>query len=127
MKKRQCYKICELIGSDTSKIIGDNTVGESSYISTGFVNLDELLLLNGGDVISIGGRPGMGKTALALNIAENIAIHNKLPVIIFSLHVIAIGLALFRMRTYVKGAETVENNEISKYEENHAKTTEPHP
>ncbi|MBP6912792.1 MAG: DUF1211 domain-containing protein [Candidatus Pacebacteria bacterium] len=46
----------------------------------------------------------------------------RLPVIIFSLHVIAIGLALFRMRTYVKGAETVENNEISKYEENHAKT-----
>ncbi|OGN22869.1 MAG: hypothetical protein A2915_01130 [Candidatus Yanofskybacteria bacterium RIFCSPLOWO2_01_FULL_41_34] len=44
----------------------------------------------------------------------------RLPVVIFALHIVAIGLSLFKMRLYVKKSETVENNDISKYEENHA-------
>lgn len=43
-----------------------------------------------------------------------------LPVLIFSVHIVAIGMSLFAMRRYVKNSETVENTEITKYEENHA-------
>lgn len=45
----------------------------------------------------------------------------RLPVVIFALHIIAIGLSLLRMRIYIKKSENIENGEVSKYEENHAK------
>ncbi len=44
----------------------------------------------------------------------------RLPVVIFSLHIVAIGLSLFQMRRYIKKSENIENSDISKYEENHA-------
>ncbi|MGA2070982.1 MAG: replicative DNA helicase [Sedimentisphaerales bacterium] len=55
-------------------------------LATGFIALDQLTCgLQNGDMIIIAGRPSMGKTALALNIAENIGVVEKLPVAIFSL------------------------------------------
>lgn len=45
----------------------------------------------------------------------------RLSIVIFALHIVAIGLSLFKMRLYVKNSEAIENSEISKYEENHAK------
>lgn len=41
--------------------------------------------LHPGDLIILAGRPGSGKTALATNIAENVAVVNGLPVLVFSL------------------------------------------
>ena len=47
-------------------------------IPTGFYDLDELTAgLQKSDFIVIGGRPSMGKTSLAMNIAENVAVHPK--------------------------------------------------
>lgn len=43
-----------------------------------------------------------------------------IPVLIFSIHVIAIGLSLFLMRHYAQSSTDIENEKISKYEENHA-------
>ena len=55
-------------------------------VPTGFADLDELTSgLQKGDLIIIAGRPSMGKTILGLNIAENVAIKTKLPVLVFSL------------------------------------------
>jgi replicative DNA helicase len=55
-------------------------------VSTGFSDLDKLTHgLHGGDLIILAGRPGMGKTLLAMNIAEHIAIKEKRSVAIFSL------------------------------------------
>ena len=55
-------------------------------ISTGFSELDERLSgLQNSDLILIAARPAMGKTSLALNIATNVAIKEKKPVLIFSL------------------------------------------
>ncbi|HMB01950.1 MAG TPA: replicative DNA helicase [Spirochaetota bacterium] len=52
--------------------------GKSDIIKTGFRDLDELLGgLHKGNLIVIGGRPSMGKTALAVNIMENIAIRRE--------------------------------------------------
>jgi replicative DNA helicase len=55
-------------------------------LATGFTMLDQLTCgLQNGELIIIAGRPSMGKTALALNIAENLGIVEKIPVAIFSL------------------------------------------
>ena len=55
-------------------------------LATGYTGLDDLTCgLQKGEMIIIAGRPSMGKTALALNIAEHIGITEKMPVVIFSL------------------------------------------
>ncbi len=55
-------------------------------ISTGYGELDKLLSgLQPSELIILAARPSQGKTALALNFAENIAIRGGLPVAVFSL------------------------------------------
>ena len=55
-------------------------------VPTGFNKLDEYTSgLQRGDLIVIAGRPSMGKTSLAVNIAENASIGHKIPVGIFSM------------------------------------------
>ena len=52
----------------------DSAIG----ISSGFSGIDNILVgMNAGDLILIGSRPGMGKTAFAMNIAMNVASKNK--------------------------------------------------
>ncbi len=66
---------------------------ELSGLRTGFNDLDTLLNgLNKSDLIILAARPAMGKTALALNIAQNVAIKEKVPVCIFSLEMSATQL-----------------------------------
>lgn len=56
-----------------------------SGLKTGFVDLDDRILgLEPGDFFIIAGRPSMGKTSLAMNIASNIALQQK-KVAVFSL------------------------------------------
>lgn len=58
----------------------------SSGTKTGFKSLDNVLIGMGkGDLILIGARPGMGKTAFATNIAINVAEQTNKTVCIFSL------------------------------------------
>jgi replicative DNA helicase len=55
-------------------------------IATGFIDLDKQTSgLQKGDLVIVAGRPSMGKTSLALNIAENVALSEGLPVVIFSM------------------------------------------
>lgn len=55
-------------------------------ISSGFTDLDRLTAgFQPSDLIIVAGRPSMGKTAFALNIAQNAAIRSQVPVVIFSL------------------------------------------
>src|SRR3954452_17890641 len=60
--------------------------GGITGIATGFAELDRMTNgLHEGEMIVIAARPSMGKTALAMNIAEHVAINEKLPVAVFSL------------------------------------------
>ena len=60
--------------------------GGITGISTGFVEFDRMTNgLHAAEMIVIAARPSMGKTALAMNIAEHVAVHEKLPVAVFSL------------------------------------------
>jgi len=71
--------------------------GDITGISTGYTEFDKLTAgLQSGDLVVIAGRPSMGKTALALNIAENAAIGAKIPTAIYSMEMPAQQLA-FRM------------------------------
>jgi len=68
---------------------------EVTGIATGFTDLDRKTSgLHPGDLIIIAGRPSMGKTALAINIAENVGLDSKLPVAIFSMEMGASQLAM---------------------------------
>ncbi len=55
-------------------------------VSTGYAELDKLLSgLQNSELLILAARPSQGKTALALNLAENIAIRAGMPVAVFSL------------------------------------------
>ena len=71
--------------------------GKLSGIATGFTDLDECLSgLQPSDFILIGARPSMGKTAFVLNIAENVAVKQKIGTAIFSLEMSNIQLIKLR-------------------------------
>ena len=60
--------------------------GKLRGVSTGFETLDNYLSgLQKSDLIILGARPSIGKTSLAMDIARNIALKEKIPVGIFSL------------------------------------------
>ena len=66
-------------------------------VPTGFGDLDKKTAgFQPGDLIIIAGRPSMGKTSLALNIGENVALNTKQPVAVFSMEMGATQLA-FRL------------------------------
>jgi len=63
-----------------------NNKNSITGVPTGFIELDKKTSgLQKGNLIFIAARPGMGKSSLALNIAQNAAIKNNIPVAIFSL------------------------------------------
>ncbi len=78
----------ELVNSlyDRIKLISEGKIEEGG-IKTGFTDLDTKLMggLHPSDLIIIAGRPGMGKTSLAMNIAEHVAVYENRPVALFSL------------------------------------------
>ncbi len=71
--------------------------GDITGIPTGYTEFDKLTAgLQAGELIVIAGRPSMGKSTLAVNIAENAAIGAKVPTAIFSMEMPSQQLA-FRM------------------------------
>ena len=91
-------------------------------LPTGFTDLDNILAgLQKSDLIILASRPTLGKSALALNIAANIAINEKIPVGLFSLEMskdqvvdrLISGLAnvdLWRLRTGRLSGEGEDND-----------------
>ena len=72
-----------------------NSEGKMTGISTGFGKLDEMTSgLQPGDLIIVAGRPSMGKTTLAVNIAENAALGAGKSAAIFSMEMSAESLTL---------------------------------
>jgi replicative DNA helicase len=63
-------------------------------VPTGYTKIDQMTSgMQPGDLVIVAARPSMGKTALALNIAEHVAVDNGLPVAIFSMEMSATQLA----------------------------------
>ncbi len=67
-------------------------------LSSGFADFDEMTSgLQPADLIIVAGRPSMGKTTFAMNMAENVAINNKVPVAVFSMEMPGDSLAMRMM------------------------------
>ena len=67
-------------------LLARDSQSDITGVATGFVDLDRLTAgLQPGDMLVVAGRPSMGKTAFALNIAEHVGVELRLPVAIFSL------------------------------------------
>lgn len=75
--------------------LAENGAEDVTGVRTGFYDMDRMTAgLQGGDLIILAARPSMGKTAFALNIAENVAVNEGLPVVVFSMEMGAAQLAL---------------------------------
>ena len=73
----------------------ENGAEDVTGVRTGFYDMDHMTAgLQKGDLIVLAARPSMGKTAFALNIAEHVAVHEELPVLVFSMEMGAAQLAL---------------------------------
>jgi replicative DNA helicase len=72
-----------------------NSDGGITGVSTGFDKFDEMTTgLQEADLVIVAGRPSMGKTTFAMNIAENAAIGDKVPVAVFSMEMPGDALAM---------------------------------
>ncbi len=99
--EKNVYKIAEQGARNQKGFVGmtallKNTVdqidqlyqneGAITGIATGFDKFDEMTSgLHAGELIIVAGRPSMGKTTFAMNLAENAAIGNKKSVAVFSM------------------------------------------
>ncbi|PIT97174.1 replicative DNA helicase [Candidatus Berkelbacteria bacterium CG10_big_fil_rev_8_21_14_0_10_41_12] len=85
--KDKFVPIKDILGESIERIneIHENR-GQLRGMPSGFKQLDNLTAgFQKSDLVVLAARPGMGKTALALNIASNIAVKNNIPVGLFSL------------------------------------------
>ncbi len=72
-----------------------NRSGELTGLSTGFAQLDEMTGgLQPGELFILAARPSMGKTALALNLARNVAVDSRKKVAVFSLEMTTRSLVM---------------------------------
>ncbi len=87
MSIKNYYPVKELVGHAFETI--EELYEKKSHITgvpTGYKDLDTLTAgMQSSDLIVVAGRPGMGKTAFALNVAENCAINDGNPVAVFSM------------------------------------------
>ncbi|MES2092060.1 MAG: replicative DNA helicase [Pseudomonadota bacterium] len=80
---------------DRVQELADNGAEEVTGVRTSYIDLDKMTAgFQKGDLIVLAARPSMGKTALALNIGENVAVNEGLPVAVFSMEMGASQLAL---------------------------------
>jgi len=92
----QPIPIPELLGPATRRIEElSKTGGGVSGVATGFRSFDEMTTgLHPGDLVVLAARPGVGKTSLALNMAENVVLVSGHPVLVFNLEMSAEQLTL---------------------------------
>ena len=106
--ERDVFRVTEKRSTSDFKNISDviqetmDTIGRMyetkrvvTGVATGFTGLDEMLSgLHESELIIIAARPSMGKTALALNIANHIVMKEKMPVLFFSVEMPASQLGM---------------------------------
>lgn len=75
-----------MMGAYDEMVQNSLTKGTVTGVPTGFNHMDNLTGgLHGGELIIVAGRPGMGKSSFAVNIAEHAAVKENIPVAIFNL------------------------------------------
>jgi replicative DNA helicase len=89
VKVEKSYQHAKKFADDAFNVISNayhKGDGSSSAVPTGIKDLDALTLgFQESDLIILGARPSMGKTAFSLQLALNIAVHQKLSTVVYSL------------------------------------------
>ena len=79
-------RLSDLVLESINKLEDVYNNGNKKGIPTGFIDIDKRMGgLKGSELIILAARPGMGKSAFALNIATHVAKIEKIPVLIFNL------------------------------------------
>ena len=109
----------EALMSEASGFLDRLAFGQVEGVKTGFLDLDELIGgLHPNELIILAARPSMGKTALAMNIAENVA-SAKNAVLFVSLEMAKLELALRLICSHAKlVSNKVRRNMLSTDEKN---------
>lgn len=82
------------VTKEIQELYGQGNTDDVTGLPTSYVKLDRMLTgLHKGDLVIVAGRPSMGKTAFALNIAEYAGMVLQLPVAIFSMEMSSTQLA----------------------------------
>ncbi|MFT4045946.1 MAG: replicative DNA helicase [Solimonas sp.] len=77
--------------------------GQLAGLSTGFSDLDRSTTgFHPGDLVIVAGRPSMGKTTFALNIAEHVVLYEKKPALVFSMEMPAEQLAMRMLSSFAR-------------------------
>ena len=90
--------------------------GSITGIDTGYTKLNDMTTgFHAGELIIIAARPSVGKTAFALNLAENAAINDNKAVAIFSLEMTALQLAMRILSSHVRiDAQKLRRGDLTK-------------
>ena len=76
-------------------LYGRDNSSDVTGVASGFTDLDSMTSgLQPGELVIVAGRPSMGKTAFAINIAEHVALEGRKPVAIFSMEMGGVQLAM---------------------------------
>lgn len=88
---------------------------KEEMVESGFTELDKVTFgWKNGELIVISARPAMGKTAFGLSMARNIAVHNKIPVAIFSLEMSTVQF----MRRFLSNISGIETSQAELHNKN---------
>ena len=116
----QVHKIFDVV-QETLSILDARAEGEVDGVLTGFLEFDKLTSgLHPGELIILAARTGMGKTALALNIVDHVAVKQKAPVLVVSLEMSRIELTqrLLCARGRIN-SKKLQNAALSQLEKEH--------
>jgi replicative DNA helicase len=80
---KELISVAEMIDENLDNLLSGKTKEEG--LKTGYYDLDEKSAFRPGDLVVLAARPGMGKTAFALNLLERVAVNDKKSVMMFSL------------------------------------------
>ncbi|MDP8222144.1 MAG: replicative DNA helicase [Candidatus Lernaella stagnicola] len=111
------YESLEHVISDALRYVDERAEhgGGLAGLASGFADLDRLT--NGfkpGELVIVAARPAMGKTSLALNVALNMAVAERKPVLFFSLEMSAIQLGLRLLTSWARiPADRVHKSKLS--------------
>jgi replicative DNA helicase len=101
--KKGFYPTSDLIPEAMELIENIQQRGESQGLKTGFIELDDITSgFQNGDLIVVAARPSMGKTALALNIAVNMAIKEEKSVAFYSIEMSKLQVLMRMMAIHAK-------------------------
>ena len=113
-EKQQFNHVNDILDQVLEQIVSTDP-NSGTGVKTNFVELDKFTSgLQKGELIILAGRPSMGKTSLAMNIAENIAVSHNNPVAIFSLEMTAVQLTYRLVSSFSKvNHRNIKNNNLN--------------